>query len=96
MTNPLAQLQRLCRPKLLVRAARIGLCSYNRDHSLRRILPGETLPSPGLAFDALIEREDAVDQARRDGGAAYSAARHVEILAALINEARLADVREAT
>ena len=95
MTDPLTRLQTLCRPKLLVRAARIGLCDYNRDRSLRRILPGETPPPPGMAFDALIERENDVEQVRREGGAAYSAARHVEILAALINEARLADYRKA-
>ena len=93
MIDPLAHLQTLSRPKLLVRAARIGLCEYNRERSLRRILPGQTLPPPGQAFDALIEREDALDQTRRHGGAAYSAARHVEVLTALINEARLADLR---
>ncbi len=93
MADPLSYLQTLCRPKLLVRAARIGLCDYNRDRSLRRIFPGAPLYAPGHAFDALVEREEALDAIRREGAAAYSAARHVEILAALINEARLADVR---
>ena len=94
MTNPLGYLQTLCRPKLLVRAARIGLCDYNREQSLRRIFPGAPLQAPGHAFDALIEREEALDATRREGAAAYSAARHVEILVALINEARLAEVRQ--
>ena len=47
MIDPLAHLQTLSRPKLLVRAARIGLCEYNRERSLRRILPGQTPPPRG-------------------------------------------------
>lgn len=87
-----SQLQTLCRPKLLVQAARIGLGDYNRDRTLRRVLQGDAVPAPGLAFDALLDRESAVDQDRRSGQAAYSPARHVELLSALINEARLADI----
>ncbi len=90
MYNANLRLQSLSRPKILVRAARIGLGSYNRDRSLRRLIPGETPPAPGEAFDVLWDHEQAIDQTRRDGGAAYSPARHVELLAALINEARLA------
>ena len=37
-----------------------------------------------------VEHEAALDQIRRDGAAAYSAARHVELLVALMDEARLA------
>lgn len=94
MTDPHGYLQKLSRPKILVRAARIGLCDFDRDRAMRRIVPGLTPPAPGQAFDVLVEREEVIDQARRDGGAAYSAARHVEILTALIAEARLADVRK--
>lgn len=93
MTDPLTRLATLRRPRLLVRAARIGLGEYNRERSLRRLLPGEAHPAPGQAFDVLFAREEVVDLARRDGTAAYSAARHVELLAALINEARLAGFR---
>lgn len=95
MTDPLLRLNSLCRPKILVRAARIGSTSYNRRTSLRRLLPGETPPPPGQAFEVLFEREHQMDIARREGGAAYSAARHVEILSALIHEARLAGLRAA-
>ena len=95
MIDPQEILQTLRRPRLLVRAARLGLGDYNRDRSLRRLLPGETPPRPGQAFARLAEHEAVIDQTRRDGGAAYSAARHVEILVALIDEARLAVQRSA-
>ncbi len=93
MPDPLSRFSALNRPRILVRAARIGIADYSRSRSLKRLLPGEAVPSPGLAFDALLEREAALNAVRRDGGAAYSAARHVELLAALINEARLANRR---
>lgn len=95
MQNPISRLSSLNRPRILVRAARFGIAEYNRGRSLKRLLPGGDVPSPGLAFDALFEREAALEAARREGGASYSAARHVELLAALINEARLAESRMA-
>lgn len=90
-----SRLRTLSRPKLLVRAARIGLGDYNRDRTLRRVMQGETVPPPGKAFDALWDQESAINDDRREGQAGYSPARHVELLAALINEARLADIRLA-
>lgn len=93
--NPTAQLATLNRPQLLVRAARIGLAEFNRERTLKRIFQGETHPSPGRAFEALLTREDAMDCLRREGGAAYSPAKHVELLTALISEARLAEFRKA-
>lgn len=93
--DPMSFLGNLHRPGLLVRAARHGLGGYQRRNSLRRILPGENLPSPGRAFDRLVEREADIDQSRRDGVAAYSAARHVEILTALLDEARILERRDA-
>ena len=95
MSNAMSRLSTLNRPRILVRAARIGVAGYNRGRSLRRLLPGETVPSPGLAFDRLMEHEAVLDSIRREGGAAYSAARHVELLSALIDEARLAERRTA-
>lgn len=95
MTHPIDCLAKLNRPRLLVRAARIGIAEFNRDRSLRRLLPGEHPPAPGHGFEALLAREAAMNDARREGGTAYSAARHVEVLTALICEARLADYRKA-
>ena len=93
MIDPQTVLSSLRRPRLLVRAARLGLPEYNRERSLRRIMPGETPPRPGLAFQTLAEHEAAIDRIRREGAAAYSAARHIELLVALIDEARLAAKR---
>ena len=90
MTDPQTVLNSLRRPRLLVRAARLGLQDYNRTRSLRRLMPGESTPRPGLAFEFLVEREAAIDKVRREGAASYSAARHIELLVALIEEARLA------
>ncbi len=95
MNDPMSRLSTLSRPRLLVRAARFGTQEFNRDRSLRRIFLGEAIPAPGQAFEALFGREAAMDEARRDGGAAYSPARHVELLAALIYEAKIAGFRSA-
>lgn len=91
MDNARRRLNRLNRPKLLVRAARIGLNEYNRNRTLRRVLQMENVPEPGSALEDLLHHEDAADQARREGVVAYSPARHIELLVALISEARLAD-----
>ncbi|MGB8622271.1 MAG: DUF6477 family protein [Paracoccaceae bacterium] len=37
----------------------------------------------------MLEQEDRLEQTRRRGEAAYSIARHVEVLIALMSEARL-------
>lgn len=93
MTDPRTFLNTLRRPRLLVRAARLGLQDYNRDRCLRRLLPGETPPRPGQAFETLLQREQALDEIRREGAAHYSVARHIELLIALIDESRLAAQR---
>jgi hypothetical protein len=93
MTDPISLMNSLRRPRLLVRAARLGIQDYNRDRCLRRLYAGEVPPKPGLAFEALVERELALDQIRREGSAAYSVARHIELLIALIEESRLAAQR---
>ena len=90
MTDPQTFISSLRRPRLLVRAARLGLQDYSRDRCLRRLMPGEALPKPGQALQALAQRESEINETRREGSAAYSVARHIELLIALIDEARLA------
>ena len=43
-----------------------------------------------MGFDALVEQEMEINQVRLERAASYSAARHIELLVALIVEARLA------
>ncbi|MBE0452130.1 DUF6477 family protein [Roseovarius autotrophicus] len=90
------KLGRLCRPPLLVRAARIGAQAYVRERALPRLFgPGHLPPTPS-ALSRLIALEAAEEQARRTRATGYRAARHVEVLIALIGEAQiLADVPPA-
>lgn len=89
MTDPSATLANLRRPRLLVRAARHGLGDYSRERMLSRLLAGARPPSPGAAFPALLAAERDLERTRRAGDGAYSVARHVELLIALMAEARL-------
>jgi hypothetical protein len=80
----------LRRPRLLVRAARFGLSDYVRERDLKRMFAPGLPPRPGAAVGPLMDREAEIEAVRQEGGAAYSAARHVEALTALIAEIRLA------
>ncbi|MXQ07271.1 hypothetical protein GQ651_05370 [Alphaproteobacteria bacterium GH1-50] len=86
MPNRLAALRR---PRLLVRAARHGTTDYDRARALPRLLdmPGQTTPEHALS--ALIAAEAEVEDRRKGALATYSVARHIELLAALMVEARL-------
>jgi len=89
MTDVSTLLASLRRPRLLIRAARIGLADYNRERDLKRLMRLPAAPGPKLALDRLIGEEAEMEARRKTGGAAYSPARHVEILIALMAEARL-------
>jgi hypothetical protein len=80
-------LANLRRPRLLMNAARFGLGDYRRERDLRRLVrcglsPMETVPS-------LISVEAELEETRLAGGATYSVTRHIEVLIALLAEARL-------
>lgn len=77
----------LRRPRLLMHAARFGLGDYRRDRDLRRLVrsggsPEETVPS-------LLSAEEELEATRQAGDASYSVTRHIEVLIALLAEARL-------
>lgn len=89
MKDILGMLGDLRRPRLLIRAARIGAEDYRRDPCLHRILGYGPLPRPGAALMQLMTMESEVDERRRTGDAGYSVSRHVELLVAMMGEARV-------
>lgn len=86
MTDFRTALAALTRPRLLVRAARLGVEDYRRERDLRRLT---VHAAPDSAFPRLLEQEAMLEARRLDGDAAYSIARHIEVLIALMAEARL-------
>lgn len=80
-------LANLRRPRLLIRAARLGLADYRRERDLRRLINGQ--PSPDRAVQHLLSEEQRLEAIRCAGEASYSVARHIEVLIALMCEIRL-------
>lgn len=93
MTDFAALVACLKRPRLLIRAARHGVQDYDRNRDLRRLLSGTT-PSPREAILRLLGEEEAMERARREGGAGYSVARHVDVMIAMLAELRLVNRQE--
>ncbi len=89
MQDILSLMAGLNRPRLLVRAARIGADEYRREAHLGRILSGPAPERSGPVLMKLIEIETMLDARRRAADASYSIARHVEVLAAMMGEARI-------
>ena len=82
------------RPRLLLRAARMGTMDYRREVDLRRILRLPVTPAPGPAtVRSLIALEAEMEMLRirpcDETGETWRAARHVEVMIALMAEARL-------
>ncbi len=89
MKEILDTLATLRRPRILIRAARIGAADYRRDAHLRRHLGYGPLPRSGAALDDLVEMEAALEGQRRENSAGYQASHHVDILIAMMGEARI-------
>ncbi|RKF15282.1 hypothetical protein D6850_10660 [Roseovarius spongiae] len=89
MKDVMNMLASLRRPRILIRAARIGAAEYRREAHLRRHLGHGPLPRSGAALIGLVEMEATLEEQRQGGSAAYSAARHVDILIAMMGEARI-------
>lgn len=89
MNKTLSRLDNLKRPHLLIRAARIGLRDYRREVHLARQL-GAAGPIPSQdALEHLMEIESDLDTSRQQARADYSVIHHVEVMIALLGEARL-------
>lgn len=78
----------LKRPMLLVTAARLGLADYRRRPVLSRLLGQAEPPRPAEAAMALMDLERSHDIRRKSGDPAYSPLRHLDVLIALMGEAR--------
>ncbi len=89
MTDIMQILANIHRPRLLIRAARFGIEEYNRDRDLKRVMKTSSAPSPIKAVNSLIAEEARLEETRQAGDAGYSVARHVDVLIALMAEARL-------
>lgn len=89
MTDFRSILTTLRRPRLLIRAARHGVQDYRRDRDLRRLIGPAIFPSPDAAMPHLIRAEEEVELSRKAGSASYSITRHIDLLIALMAEARL-------
>jgi len=89
MTDLLTRLDERRRAPLLIRAARIGLGTYCRDATLRRLLQCPQAPGNRAALGALMALEEEAEEARKKKAAGYSPARHVDLLIAIMGEARL-------
>jgi hypothetical protein len=89
MQDILGRVESLKRPPLLVRAARFGLDDYNRAGQLPRLLRCLAPPRSGEAVLRLLDLEAELEDLRHERAAEYSVARHVEVIIALMAEARL-------
>ena len=89
MQDILTMLHALHRPRLLMRAARIGAEDYRRSVHLPRLLGYGVLPRHGEALIKLMDIEAALESERSEANAGYSLMRHVDVLIAIVAEARV-------
>lgn len=89
MQDIFSMLNALKRPRLLMRAARIGAEEYRRNVHLPRILGYSALPRHVNALMKLMELEQSLNTQRKDGDAGYSLVTHVDVLIAMVGEARI-------
>lgn len=88
MQDIISRLQALHRPRLLMRAARIGSMEYRRESHLQRVLGFGPLPRPAPALMRLIEIEGELNEKRKSDDADYSLISHIDVLIAMVAEAR--------
>lgn len=83
-----SRLANLKRPKILAKAAQIGVKDYRRKTHLPRVLQGPIPAKHHAVLVTLCDLENHLNSLRKTRDAAYSAARHVEVLIALIAESQ--------
>lgn len=89
MQDIMTMLQQLHRPRLLMKAARIGADDYRRAVHLPRLLGYGNLPRHGAALMKLVEIEDALNEQRVTDGSGYNLLRHIDVLIAIVGETRV-------
>lgn len=89
MQDILTMLNTLKRPTLLMRAARHGAEDYRRTVHLPRLLGYGQTPRHGRALMQLMEIEAMLNAQRTDEDSSYSLLRHVDVLIAIVGEARI-------
>jgi Family of unknown function (DUF6477) len=82
-------LENMRRPRLLMNAARSGLVNYKRDRDLRRLIGTEPRTPMEITLPKLLSEENRLESIRIAGDAAYPVARHIDVMIALLAEARL-------
>lgn len=95
MQDLIGMLSNLRRPRLLIRAARIGAQDYDRKRHLQRLLGYGGLPRPGAALMRLMEMEQDLDAMRREDNAGYSLQRHLDLLIAMMGEVQILQASRA-
>jgi len=78
----------LHRPRLLMRAARIGAQEYRRDGNLPRLLGYGMLPRHADALMRLMDIEAEKERQRKTSDTCYRLVDHVDVLIAILGEAR--------
>ena len=89
MQDILSMLNALKRPRLLMRAARIGAEDYRRVAHLPRLLGYGQLPRHGSALIRLMEIEANLNTLRLNDESTYSLLRHIDVLIAIVGESRI-------
>jgi hypothetical protein len=95
MADPMTHIATLRRPRLLIRAARHGQANYSRERTLARVLTQPQTSADDVLND-LMQTEARIEATRTNGDIAYSVARHIEVLIALMGEAALMLQRNRT
>ena len=88
MQDALTILHKLRRPKMLMRAAQIGVAEYKRVAHLLRLLGYGRMPKQSEAILKLIEIEKNLKALREAGESADNLLRHIDVMIAIVGEAR--------
>ena len=79
-------LPKIKRPRILIKAAKIGLKHYEREKGLEQLLRLNKGAKPESVVEKLVAAEATINEQRVNGGASYSLDRHINLLTALLNE----------